>query len=544
MAIVQRLARTPLATWLAAAVALAAIWAAAPDAARPAMMNSAILAGAATAIALPLGTLLAVLITRFDLPGRRLAAACLGVLLFLPLYVQLAGWDAAVGKIGWLTLAYGHMDEPFLAGMRGAVFVHAMAAVPWVALVVGLGLSQVDPAQEEAALLILSPIEVLFRVTLRQAVPFILAAAVLTVVATTSEMTVTNIFLINPMEQTFTEQFYMTFALQADAGEAARSVWPAVAGLGVLITLSLWMAIHAARRTHWFSAQRPVTFTAGTLRPFAAALMWLLIAVLLAIPIGSLISKAGFVVVHEGSKRVQSWSLAKCVEQVAQAPAQFSFEFRWTIITALGAATCALAAAVALAWPARRGGWRAMPAIAAVVLGLTIPGPLVGVSLIWVFNRSLWPNVFDPLVYLYDRTPVVVMFAQAIHALPITLLVCWYSFRTLSDDVLAAAALDGAPPRQVLWRIALPLRWQALAGAWLAAFAIAAGDVAWAQLVRPAGMDLIQRRVLGLVHSGVDEQVAAISLINVIAYAVLTGLILWLVGPRRNWRRVAAAGDL
>jgi ABC-type Fe3+ transport system permease subunit len=159
----------------------------------------------------------------------------------------------------------------------------------------------------------------------------------------------------------------------------------------------------------------------------------------------------------------------------------------------------------------------------------------VSVALIWLFNRSLWPGRFDPLVGLYDHTPVVVMLAQAIHALPLATLIAWHSFRTLSDDVLAAAALDGASPRQVLWRIALPQRWQALVAAWLAAFAIAAGDLAWSQLVRPAGMDLIQRRVFGLVHSGVEEQVAAISLVNIIAYTAIAGVILWLLRPRRTY---------
>src|SRR5438067_7357590 len=127
-----------------------------------ALINSAILAVGAVAIALPLGTLLAVLITRYDLPGRRLAAVSIGMLLFLPLYVQLSGWDAALGKLGWHTLAHGSMAQPILAGMRGAIFIHAMAAVPWVALLVGIGLLQVDPAQEEAALLVAPPRVVLW----------------------------------------------------------------------------------------------------------------------------------------------------------------------------------------------------------------------------------------------------------------------------------------------------------------------------------------------------------------------------------------------
>ena len=119
-----------------------------------------------------------------------------------------------------------------------------------------------------------------------------------------------------------------------------------------------------------------------------------------------------------------------------------------------------------------------------------------------------------------------------------------------------------ASPWQVLWRIALPQRWPALVAAWLAAFAVAAGDLAWAHLVTPPGIDLIQRRVFGLVHSGVEEQVAAISLVNVIAYALLAGLILWLLrrvgyARKRNagpvswwahatlhWRRLSTLHDL
>src|SRR5689334_5758330 len=115
------------------------------------LVNSAVLAVGALAIALPVGGLLAVLLTRFRVPGRSIAIVCLGSLLFIPLYIQLSAWDAALGKLGWFTLAYGSLAQPLLSGMRGAILVHGMAAIPWVALVVGIGLMQVDPVQEESA---------------------------------------------------------------------------------------------------------------------------------------------------------------------------------------------------------------------------------------------------------------------------------------------------------------------------------------------------------------------------------------------------------
>jgi ABC-type Fe3+ transport system permease subunit len=191
-----------------------------------------------------------------------------------------------------------------------------------------------------------------------------------------------------------------------------------------------------------------------------------------------------------------------------------------------------------LAWLARRGGWRAWPAIATVVLGLAIPGPLVGIGLIWLLNHDLPPEIIASngkwkswLLVLYDETPLAPVLAQAIRALPVTVLLAWHSFSSLSDDVLAAAALDGLAPRRVLWRIALPQRKAALAAAWLAALAVAAGDLAWSLLVLPPGMDTIQRRVFGLVHSGVEEQVATISLVTILAYAVVATSIAWLLLP-------------
>jgi iron(III) transport system permease protein len=110
-------------------------------------LNSTILAAGAAAIALPIGTLLAVLIVKLALPGRRIAAAGLGLLLFLPLWVQLSGWDAALGKLGWFTLAFGGGPRPWLAGMPGAIFIHGVTANPGVALIVGVGLAQVDRKQ-------------------------------------------------------------------------------------------------------------------------------------------------------------------------------------------------------------------------------------------------------------------------------------------------------------------------------------------------------------------------------------------------------------
>jgi iron(III) transport system permease protein len=494
------------------------------------LLNSAILAGGATAIALPLGTLLAATIGRLRLHGWRAAAVLLGMLLFLPLFVQLAGWDAALGKVGWFTLAFGNGPRPWLEGLTGAIFVHGVAAVPWVALIVGLGLAQVDSRQEEAALLEASPLAVLWRITLPQCAGFLVAAALWVVVGTATEMTVTNVYVVDPNQRTFTEQFYMNFSLAADASEATLGALPGLTGLALVIAAAFWLlAKLTSRRVLAAISHEPVALPLGGATAPLAGLQWLLVLVLVGVPGASLVAKAGFLVIQELGVREHSWSAAKAWDVVSVAPWRFGEEFGWTLAIAQPAAILSLIVAVPLAWPARRGGAAAIPAMVVSALCLAIPGPLVGVAAIELFNGA-WSG---PLAWLYHDTLVPTILTVTVHAMPIAVLVAWHSFATLRDDEVSAAALDGAGPLTTLWRVGLPQRWPGLAGAWLAALAVAAGDLAWSLLVIPPGVDPVPRRVFGLVHAGVDEQVAGICLVTVAAYAVLAGLWMGIV----RWRR-------
>ena len=485
-------------------------------------LNSAILAGGAVAIALPVGTLLAVLIVKLALPGRWLAAASLGTLLFLPLWVQLSGWDAALGKLGWLTLVFGSGPRPWLEGMPGAVFIHGVAGIPWVALIVGLGLTHVDRSQEEAALLESSPLEVLARITLPQCWSFVLAAALWVAICTATDMTVTNIYVIDPAQWTFTEQFYMNYSLAGDARPAVIAVLPALVGLVLVILATFWLLSRLASARITSGGSRSAGLHVGAAAGPLAALLWTIVLVLVAVPLTSLVVKAGFYVDQSGARPQPGWSGTEAWEVVLLTPHRFSEEFRWTAIIALPTATLAIAIALALAWPARRGGWHALPAMVVSTICLATPGPLVGAALIAVFDVP-WS---DLLFWLYDDTLVPTILATTVRSLPLSVLLVWHSLATLRDDELAAAALAGASPLGVLWKVALPQRWPALSGVWLAALAISAGDLAWSHLVAPPGVDTLPRRVFGLVHIGVEEQVAGICLIVTAAYALVAGLVL------------------
>ena len=68
------------------------------------------------------------------------------------------------------------------------------------------------------------------------------------------------------------------------------------------------------------------------------ALLWGVIGVLIGVPLISLVTKAGFVVVASGGQRERAWSAAKAWDVVRTAPSEFAEEFQWTLVIALAAA--------------------------------------------------------------------------------------------------------------------------------------------------------------------------------------------------------------
>jgi iron(III) transport system permease protein len=501
--------------------AIAAVLLATDAASRALLLNSIALAAGTCAIAVPLGVLLAVVVSRTNVFGHRLAAAAIGLLLVLPLLTQLAGWDAFFGKLGWLSMESGSIAHPWLAGMRGAIWVHAMAATPWAALIISLGLLQVDPQLEEAALLEVSPLTVFLHVSLVRSWPFVFAAAAWTAICTTTEMTVTNIYLVN----TYTEQIYNGFALNSDPLQVGWRLWPGIVLLGVLAAVVLIILQQLAEAWATAAYRPAIRFRLRRYRILLSALLWVALALLIAVPISSLVLKAGFVTHRDAEGQLEhGWSAARTAEVLTEAPLLFRYEFFWSLSGAAIAASAAVAIAIVLTWLAIAGGWRIGPLAVALTVGLAIPGPLIGVALIGLLNRESIPG----FIYLYDRTIIPPALAQTIRALPIAVLICWPALASISRRTLDAAQLDGLGRWGQLRWIAIPQRRPALLAAWLLAAAVAFGDLSHSLLVVPPGMDTIQRRIFGLVHAGVDEQVAAASLLIIAGYAGVAGVSGWL----------------
>jgi len=269
-------------------------------------LNTVLLSGAACAVSVPVGAVLAWLLVRSDLPGRRAGAVAVGLMLFVPLYLHAAAWQAGFGGLGWYTLATGS-EKAWLSGWTGAIWVHALAGVPWVVLIVGAGLWLVEPELEEQALLDGSPGQVFFRVTLRSAAPAVGVAAVWVAITTAGEMAASDLFVV----RTYAEEIYTRFQFGPRTGEGPLGLAPGVLLTGGLVLGGIWLC------TRLLPAGRPITlarrhvFELGRWRWPLAALVVAALLLLVAVPVGNLAYKAGITVTQVGAERVRQWSPLK-----------------------------------------------------------------------------------------------------------------------------------------------------------------------------------------------------------------------------------------
>jgi len=119
------------------------------------VLDTALLVGAVVAFAAAIGVALAWLVTRSDLPGRRVWAVAAALPLVIPSYVAALALLAAFGPRGILQgaleRAFGVERLPEIYGFPGALLALTLSTYPYVYLLVAAALQRLDPSLEEAA---------------------------------------------------------------------------------------------------------------------------------------------------------------------------------------------------------------------------------------------------------------------------------------------------------------------------------------------------------------------------------------------------------
>jgi iron(III) transport system permease protein len=395
--------------------------------------------------------------------------------------------------------------RPILVGRFGAAVVHAMAALPWVVLLAGVGLCAVEPELEESALLDFGPLRVLSRITIRRAIGAIAAAALAVAVLTAGDMTVTDLLQV----RTYAEEAYVQFILGRGLADAAVVALPplVVLGIGIILVGRALSRLDPARLASVSSGAR--LWRLGRWRATAGGLLALLVGNALAFPLYALIWRAGRVGGRATLGQPPVWSISGLVGTLRFAAAEIVEPLGASLVWASMAATLTVALGFGLAWVGRSSrAWR-WATLGAMALALATPGPVAGRALMLAYLE---------LPELYDSSAMIVL-AQALRALPYVLLILWPFLRSFPQDYLDAAALDGYGPVGQMVRVVLPLSIRALLASLTVALALGLGELPATRQVYPPGIEPMSVFLWGLLHTGVESHLSGVALIMLMVIA-------------------------
>lgn len=182
------------------------------------LVSTIVLVVAVTAASVAIGVTLAWLVTRTDLPGRRVWAVLATLPLVIPSYVAAFCLLGAFGPRGLLQQLLGVERLPEIYGFWGALAALTLSTYPYVLLLVSSALRGLDPALEEAARgLGHTPSRVFRTVTLPALRPAIGAGALLVALYTLSDFGVVSLMRYD----TLTRGIYLQYKSLFDRTPAA-----------------------------------------------------------------------------------------------------------------------------------------------------------------------------------------------------------------------------------------------------------------------------------------------------------------------------------
>ncbi len=493
------------------------------------LQNTSLLVAGTLALALPVGTVLAIALFRTEFPGRRLLLGSTLLMLFVPLPMITSAWQALVGSDGWLPLTWWGPNalRRWTTGLGPAIWVHVVAGLPWVVFFVGLGLTWVERELEEEGLLLGPPWWVVLRITLPRCRGAIVFAGVWLALQVAGEITVVYMMQV----ATFAEDVHIQFS--QGEGAVARAVTAALPLVLATWGLLAWVVpqLEKLPPLQWRLADAR-RFDLARWRWPAAGLFGVVAAMLVGVPVSSLFWKLG------QAGHPPHWDAPNAWSHFAGAWRIHSASIWQNLLTVGGTGMAVSMSALVLCWLAEDSRWLRRLLVGVLALAWALPGPIVGIGLKATIE-SFPDGVLAELFY-YGPSPLPLVWAYLVRFLPFAVALLWPVVRLVPREPREAARLEGQGPWREFWTVTWPLtrRGVLLCGVLVAALSL--GEVAASTRVETPGWQSFAQLLFDRMHYGVTNVVAALSLL-LLAAIIIVVVICMIVRRALPFRARSAA---
>ena len=483
------------------------------------ILNSLMLATSVAAIAALIGTPLAWLVARTNLPGRGLLRALVVAAFVTPPFLGAQAWMLlAAPNSGWLNRAFvaltGAQHGPLnIYSLAGAVFVMAAYNIPYTFTFVSGALALMPSELEDAASILgSSPLRRTLTIVLPMALPAIVAGFIMSFLEAISEFGAPAFLLIPARMQVITTQLYLFFQYPQRVELAAAYAMPLL-----FVTAGL---LYVQRR---IIGRRRYTMigTKGGRRHLIPLRRWRW-------PVCVLAFAVPFVGVIMPYVALLATSLSRAWGR-GPVPGNLTFYwYRWALIDnpetkaailhsfeyAFAAATISVALAVTIGFAVQRGLVPGGNVLAFVCMApYVIPGIILAIGFYAAFSR--------PPLLLYGTAWMLIV-AFATRFLPIAFSNFTTSLQTLSADLEFAARTLGAGRLRSIWNVTLPLLRGGMLSAWLLVFIPALRELSCAIFLFTPGTAVMSTVIFDFSDAGNFEALSTLGVvILVVTFAIV-----------------------
>jgi iron(III) transport system permease protein len=492
---------------------------------RRAFLSSLELAAGMTAIAVPLGGVLAFLVVRTDLPWKSVIEPALLVPIVLSPIVIAFCYVVAIGPVGFASLALRNLIGfvPWnLYSMTSLIVIAGLTHVPHVYLFSAASLRRLNPELEDQARITgARPWQVALTISLPLIWPALVYSGVL-IFFLGFELFGLPLIIGDPANVLVLTTY--VFKLTNLLGTPSYQLMAVVVVAIILVTLPLvYLQRHLLRTAERYVSiggrgvqSRPLRLGYWRWAALAGIMAWFLVAT--GLPLAGVVLRAFVSRWGEGINPFETLTLQN-FRDLAQYPNLIGSIVNTALLATLGAGlSVAFYALIALA--AHR--WRARSVAAIdylVLLPRSLPGLVAGLAFLWVF-------LFVPYLGILRSSLVGMWLAYTIVWLAFGLRPITATLSQISPELEEAARITGASPHKTLRDVTLPLIRFGLVSSWLLCFMIFAREYSTGVYLQGPGTEVLGAVIVSLFGGGSLELVAALSVVNVMLVAVGLALAL------------------
>ncbi len=454
-----------------------------------------------TLLAMGVGLPLGILLSKSDLPLRRIFTVLFCLPLLLPPYITAVAWFNILGREGLLARGFGlkaaELTSSWLFGLPGCVFMLVTIFMPIVMLLTMTYLKTINPGLEEAARLVARWGVVLKSITIPMILPGVLLAAILVFILTLGEFSV-PMFLrydVFPVESFIQFSAFYNY----EAGTAAAIPLLLIAFLVLMVE-----RMFLREKTYQL---RPAPVEGEALLIKLSTSRWFLLVPISLLCVFTTVMPILVLVAQSTSLSVYTEALAKASDSLVRSLAYAAIGA--SILTILGYFTGYLIYTKAFFY------WRTIDSLTIFLFAL--PSTVIGIGLI-----SLWNHPATNLIY---TTPVIIILGYLAQYVALNSRITVSTLVQIPPSMEEAAQMVGVQwLKRVIWIMA-PLAKRGLIAGWLVAYIFCLRDTGISMMVYPPGHDTLPVRTFTLMANSPSEIIAALCVIMVGATLLPIGFL-------------------